>query len=178
VAKAYNLNIELIQDGQPNFLCYNIKENGHFLFHNYFNEFYQLKQKNKGAKILLNILWGALCETNHYNYHCDYNKSLAIDDAELTDIRHNNGLKVKCVFYKQHYYKTNWARIKPWVLSYGRAKLFFRYRKYEEDIVRINTDGFYTKTKQDIQPSEDMGYLKYEGTKNINLTGLNTGLQK
>jgi hypothetical protein len=141
------------------------------------HEFYELKKQNKGAKILLNILWGALCETNHYNYHCNYDNKLSIEDAELTDIRHNNGLKIKCVYHRQHYYKTNWARIKPWVLSYGRAKLFFRYQKYEDDIVRINTDGFYCKTEQNIKPSEDLGYLKYEGTKSINLTGLNSGLK-
>lgn len=177
VAIKYGLTVQLIQDGKPNFLHYTTVENGHHLFFNYMDEFYKIKQHNKGAKILLNILWGALCETNHYNYHCNSNTLIDISEAKITDIRHNNGFKIKCVYYNQNYYKTNWARIKPFVLAYGRAKLFYRYQKYEDDIVRINTDGFYTKNKLNIETSNKMGLLKYEGTKQINLTGLNTGIK-
>jgi hypothetical protein len=67
VAKAYGLDITLIQDGNANFLYYsNDKlENGN-MFKNYMHELYELKKDVKPAKILLNILWGALCETNHY----------------------------------------------------------------------------------------------------------------
>ena len=55
--------------------------------------------------------------------------------------------------------------------------IFAKYQKYENEIIRINTDGFYTKNKIDVEPSEKMGLLKYEGIKQINLTGLNTGLK-
>ena len=38
--------------------------NGAFLFKNYVEELYKLKSESKMAKLLLNILWGALCEKN------------------------------------------------------------------------------------------------------------------
>ena len=40
---------------------------GAFLFNKYVDELYELKMKGiQGAKEILNILWGALCETRIY----------------------------------------------------------------------------------------------------------------
>ena len=59
VARDYGFTIELIQDGQPNFLYYS-KDcliSGSTLFKKYVETLYSLKQnKVKGAKLLLNIL--------------------------------------------------------------------------------------------------------------------------
>ncbi|MFN9109278.1 MAG: hypothetical protein ACK5XN_04285, partial [Bacteroidota bacterium] len=59
-AVQYDLQIDLIQDGKPNFLYFSKDKlmNGAFLFKKYVEEFYNLKMEGvQGAKALLNILW-------------------------------------------------------------------------------------------------------------------------
>jgi len=66
MAQAYGLKIELICDGKPNFLYYSkdCLVSSALLFKKYVDNLYPLKlRKVKGAKLLLNILWGALCES-------------------------------------------------------------------------------------------------------------------
>jgi len=55
----------------------------------------------------------------------------------------------------------------------------------EDLVIRINTDGIYLSEKPidlhdkatDPKYNNKMGFFKYEGEKNINLTGLNKGLK-
>ena len=173
----YGLNVELIIDDEVNFLYYSQDKlmNGAFLFKHYVDEIYKLKQaKAKGAKDLLNVLWGALCQTNYKSYVANGDEVINIDDAHIKSITSDNQIRIKTVSYKYGYYETNWARIKPFVLSYGRTNLFNRFQKYEDWIVRIHTDGFYLTTQpDDIEIKDALGYLKNEGSKEINLTGLN-----
>ena len=172
----YNLKVELIQDGTPNFLYYSKDKlmNGAYLFKNYVHELYSLKkQKVKGAKDLLNVLWGGLCETNHKVLNTT--TEMNITDARILSLHTEPGsIKMKFVNYTSHYYKTNWARIKPFILAYGRSKLYYSYSKYEDKIIRIHTDGFYiTEKPTDIKLGEELGQLKYEGIKKVNITHLN-----
>ena len=143
------------------------------------NELYELKKTVKGAKILLNILWGALCETNHLTFNPKIEDKISINNTKITRFCHNfTNVKIKSISYESKYYKTNWARIKPWVISYGRKVFYYKYKRYEDDIIRINTDGFYiTKQPKDILTGEKLGNLKYEGVNKIKLTGLNSGLK-
>lgn len=176
-ARKYGLQVELIIDDQPNFLYYSQDKlmNGSFLFKHYVDEIYKLKiAKAKGAKDLLNILWGALCQTNYKRYVASSTDEVHIDDAQIKSISSDDKIRIKTVSYKYGYYETNWARIKPFVLSYGRTNMFNRFQKYEDWVVRIHTDGFYlTSEPDDIEIKDGLGYLKNEGEKHINLTGIN-----
>ena len=176
-ARKYGLQVELIIDDQPNFLYYSQDKlmNGSFLFKHYVDEIYKLKiAKAKGAKDLLNILWGALCQTNYKRYVVSSTDEVHIDDAQIKSISSDDKIRIKTVSYKYGYYETNWARIKPFVLSYGRTNMFNRFQKYEDWVVRIHTDGFYlTSEPDDIEIKDGLGYLKNEGEKHINLTGIN-----
>jgi hypothetical protein len=86
---------------------------------------------------------------------------------------------------KSKMFKTNWARIKPFILGYGRYSFYLHCHQYEDLVIRINTDGIYFNNKpQDLHDkatdpkyNNKMGFFKYEGEKNINLTGLNKGLK-
>jgi len=75
VAQSYGLKINLICDGNPNFLYYP-KEclvSGQLLFKKYVDSIYPLKQlKVKGAKLLLNLLWGSLSESKTFKKTVDY----------------------------------------------------------------------------------------------------------
>ena len=82
-------------------------------------------------------------------------------------------------------FKTYWARIKPFILGYGRYSFYLHCHQYEDLVIRINTDGIYFNEKpQDLHDkstdpkyNNKMGFFKYEGEKTINLTGLNKGLK-
>jgi hypothetical protein len=180
-AKEYGLNIKLIVDGKPNCLYYSKDKlmNGAYLFRKYINEMYELKsQKIEGAKLLLNILWGSLCEMNYYNKNVDYDENINYTDADIRYINSSDEeLNIKCIFYKGGYYKTTFARMKPFLISYARKNMFRMFRDLEDNIVRIHTDGFYCidtlpEEKRKLI-SDKMGYLKYEGMKEVNITGLN-----
>lgn len=179
-AKEYGFDIQLIIDGKPNCLYYSKDKlmNGAYLFKKYVDELYELKtQKIDGAKDLLNILWGGLCEMNYYNKNIDYDEDIDYTDADLRKINSTDDeLQIKCLFYKGGYFKTNFARMKPFVISYGRKDMFKSFKQYEELIVRLHTDGIYLKeplTGLDELDSNKIGYIAFEGIKDVHITGLN-----
>jgi hypothetical protein len=190
VARKYGLNIELIIDDKANFLYYSDDKlmNGAFLFKHYMNDLYELKlQKVKGAKDIMNILWGALCESNIYKRNINFNEEVSIKDFKVLSFNGDEDrLNLKLLPKKTKQFKLNWARMKPFLLAYGRSFLYHAYQKYEDITIRINTDGIYFsempkelhEQATDLKVNWKLGYLKYEGSKEINLTGLNKGLHK
>jgi hypothetical protein len=178
IAREYKLEIELIQDEQPNFLFYSKDKlmNGAFLFKHYVNDIYTLKeQKILGSKDLLNVLWGALSEHRVTKFSVVSDDELNITDAKIicmysTDER----IKFKVISYKYGYFLTNWARLKPFLLGYGRDRLYHVFNKFEKDIVRIHTDGcLLSEYPPNILTGTKLGQVKYEGCFRVNITGLN-----
>ena len=178
MALDYGLSVELIQDDKPNFLYYSKDKlmNGAFLFKNYVEELYKLKSESKMAKLLLNILWGALCENSTKEFYNNCQNELDLIDCDITDL-HFTGTKfrVEIVNFGDNYYKTNYARIKPFVLSYGRNHCYKTFKEYDKDIIRVHTDGIYCQRSPE-KFSLKIGGVKIDRMKNVNLTGLNKGL--
>ena len=177
-ARRNGLVVELIQDGKPNCLVYTKDKlvNGAFLFKKYVTSLYELKSEGlKGAKDLLNILWGALCEMNYYKSNASFDDEINITEAELKSMTtSDDGINMKYVFYKAVYYKNNFARMKPFVLAYGRSLFSALFKDYESDIVRIHTDGFYLKSQpKSLLTGTKLGHLKYEGQKMVDIKRLN-----
>ena len=178
-AQQLGFKVEMVQDGQPNFLYWSKEKlmNGAFLFKKYVDQFYQLKQDGvQGSKDLLNILWGALCEASSFKAVGDSGKEITIKDARITALKSDSHIRVTFVSYDKKYFKTNYARIKPFVLAYGRRAIFCRYHHLAPYVVRIHTDGFYLTTQPDgIVLGEKIGHLKYEVKKStqVNITSLN-----
>jgi hypothetical protein len=178
VARQYGLHVKMVDDGSPNFLCYTEDKlaNGAFLFKHYMTELYALKERKvKGAKDILNVLWGALCEKRVKKRKVDYDEELHMDDAEMLSIYATDSkLHFRFLSYEHGMFMTNFARVGPFVLAYGRDRLYHSFQKYEADIVRIHTDGFYiTRQPEDIMTGTALGHLKYEGIKEVNIRGLN-----
>ena len=118
--------------------------NGAFLFKHYVNDLYALKEKKiKGAKDLLNVLWGALSEGNFNKFSVDSDTELNITDAKIVSMYSTDErIKLKVISYQYGYFKTNFARMKPFVLGYSRDRLYYVFRKFENVVVRWHTDGF------------------------------------
>ena len=147
------------------------------MFKNYINELFDLKTKKiEGAKLLLNILWGALCQKNSYKHIKRCDEPFELNDCELVGLAYDGrNIITESIPYHEAFYETNYARIKPFVLSYGRNHCYKTFKEHEDEIVRVHTDGIYSKRKLD-NHSETFGAVKEEKMINVNITGLNKGL--
>lgn len=176
-AKKLGLNIELIQDDQPNLLFYSRDKciTGNELFSKYIDLLYDLKQKNVPlSKKILNSLWGILCETDQIKTTTDKKEEeeeYYYNDEEDTEITFIKPSKINenefIIGYAKNnkFFKTNFARMKPFLLSKARLIISDIMQPYYKDLViRCHTDGFLLKDKpENIKIGDKLGDLKYEG---------------
>ena len=177
-ALRYGLKVELIQDDKPNFLYYSKDKlvNGAFLFKNYVKEFFEPKTQGlEGAKLLLNILWGALCQKNTFQYNIRHEDSCTLIDGKIDYLGFTKGhVEVKIIPYDKPFYLTDYARIKPFILSYGRYMCYKKFKDMEDGIIRVHTDGVLTYNEHnDVKLGEGLGEIKNKYYKNVEITGLN-----
>ena len=87
---------------------------------------------DKIYKLLGNALWGALVQTNVHtltykltdDFDFDFNDTATIIDQSM------NGDTVKIKYVKhEKYFKYNFARLKPFILAFGRQMLAQHIRK-------------------------------------------------
>ena len=95
---------------------------------------YELKKNNiKISKLILNILWGKLCQTKIKKNIIDNEKMVIIDD-EIKSIMPLNGNNVKINTYKKSdQYVSGFARIGPFIMSKGREKIAKIIDKFGND---------------------------------------------
>ena len=178
MAQAYGLKVDLICDGKPNFLYYpkDCLVSGQLLFKKYVDDLYPLKlRKVKGAKLILNILWGALTETKMYKKTVDYDTSFDLSGCDVKKLEASDKLRAQFTKMNEQQFKTNYGRIKPFLLAFARNQFYFSFRKWEHLIVRSHTDSLYlTEVPTDmLPPSDKLGCLKFEGKYKVEITGLN-----
>jgi len=167
-AKKIGLKIELIQDTKPNFLYYSGEKTIKFgeVFGDYVNFMFSLKEKNvPHSKDILNILWGALCEKVIIKLK-DRNKIIIDDDEEINEIKPLlNDEDIDCINVNKinKKYKSNYARLGPFLLSKGRSYACDLMLEHKENIHRINVDGFITDKLIHTNKNVKLGELKYEG---------------
>lgn len=177
VAFSYGLKVDLL-DG-VNFLFYP-KESlmaGSYLFKKYVDDLYGLKQeKVKGAKLLLNILWGSICEKKIYKQSTELSEKRDFSGGEITRLQCDD-THVRTHFTKptENQFRTNYGRAKPYILAYARSQNYWSFRKYEPLIVRMHTDSFYmTENPSDmLPPSDKLGMAKLEYAGYVKIMGLN-----
>lgn len=155
---------------------------GSDLFKTYVERVFYLKncKDEPLSKIILNCLWG---------YFCRYNisKKVVNPDEEFQvpeGCTLNTMNELKDGSYFVDYYKTqqpfltDYARISPFVMAYGRQKVFDIMEPVEKYVVRCHTDGFMCR--KDVRKKlkkvigEKVGDLRYEGkSKHIKINHVN-----
>lgn len=178
-AHELGLEIKLIQDSQFNFYGYD--KNGLVqapkMFYEFVTYMYDLKQKTKGAKIILNTLWGALCEKKKADkvikldtpYDITSRKRLvSILPVDLETI------VIKTEQEENRYY-TDYARLGPFLTSYARLKMMRLCKPYTDDVVRIHTDSILLKSKVNVsfEVSPKLGHFKKEYEGHVSVTHVN-----
>jgi hypothetical protein len=178
-AKSLNLKMTLIQDEKANFLFYSAEKRigCNELFGEYVSYMYDLKEKEsklKGqrkkevlkAKLILNTLWGGLCEIDK-SYLMFRNKVLNIDDdCDIYSIKPNekNENHLEIITTKQNkFYKTSFARLSPFLISQGRYMMSKILYPHRENVKWCHTDGFISDKLLDIKTGQKMGDLVEEG---------------
>jgi hypothetical protein len=178
VALSYSLHVELIEDGQPNFLHYpkDCLISGSYLFGRYVETLYELKLKGvKAAKPLLSMLWGSLGERKIFKQTTDMNEVVDLSERNITRLQTDTFIRTHYTKHDDSQFRTNYGRIKPYVLAYARSQNYFSFRKWEHLIMRAHTDSLYlTEIPGDmLPPSKKLGMLKLEYEGYIEISGLN-----
>jgi hypothetical protein len=170
LAKILNLDITIDNTG-PNALIYSRDKliSGNTLFGKYIDLVFPLKQKGiKDAKVLLNNLWGLLCQKNTLIHYLEPNKEFEFfDNSQITRIQPTSStnldsLQIK-IINNLYAFCTNLARIGPFLLSRARLFIGSLLQSHYATIKRIHTDGFISSVKLDLQTGTNLGDLRYEG---------------
>lgn len=175
-AKKLGGEINIIEDGNPNYLYYSTEKTtyGKQIFGEYIEYFFKFKrEKVPGAKILLNILWGELCSTDVKPYYVTENqKKVSVDNRYIHSIQpiSDETIKIETTYYNK-IFNTDFARIKPFLLAQGRSLLIKVIQPNIDYVKRCHTDGFFTtkeitelpKTAPGCAFGNNLGQLKYEG---------------
>jgi hypothetical protein len=156
---------------------------GKQIFGDYVNLLYKYKQQGiKGSKLLLNILWGALCETKTKYISTSIDELHVLSrDSVITQIQpslvdeQNTFIKMA---NKEDYFVTNFARMKPFLLAYSRANIINLLRPYEANVVWIHTDGFIINKKIKDITSDKIGGLALEAYGQCNIVHINKVLDE
>ena len=176
-ARQLGLTLELICDGvedEPNILLYPRSSCCTCVeaFGKYVDLLFPLKVAGVPlSKDLLNTLWGALSEILSKTKLVD-----SKDDALMTFIPDDCTIRTMYPYQKDDeqvlfevvsdlkYYKTNFARIAPFLLSKGRVMIADIVYPHREFVKRIHTDGFLSTVKlEKVKTGSELGNLEYKG---------------
>jgi hypothetical protein len=169
-----NLKIELIEDDEPNALLYDSSKliSGNKLFGPFVDYLFKLKKDHKECKKYLNALWGALTQTNILTVNSD---TIYAGKEIMSITPDENGNLSFDTYIKSKFYENNYARIKPFMMSYGRLKIANIILTNLDSVIRVHTDGIIcTKPITNVKLDNNLGDLKYEGSANCNIINANT----
>ncbi|HRP37145.1 MAG TPA: hypothetical protein PLS50_05015, partial [Candidatus Dojkabacteria bacterium] len=151
-AKKLGYKIELICDGEPNFLDYSgpgKRANG-VVFRKIIQELYDVKRvfgKFKVIKKLMNLLWGTLCERNKIKKYVDVNEQYEIpENLKLTHPVRKFGNKYRVPLEDTvNQFNTGFARLGPFLASKCRCIMSNIILPHKDKIVRVYIDGIISK---------------------------------
>jgi hypothetical protein len=162
-----NMTIELIDDKPFNCIVWykigskNIKQSlihGSDIFKSYNYKYYHLKNHNKDCKLIKQISslsWSALCEKNKSTRITKVNNNNIDIELKNDEIIYKLGEDIDNVvkyetMNKTNFYKSNYARFKPFMYSFQRLQMYEYINQVKEEggeILKINIDAIYTNNK-------------------------------
>jgi len=178
LARKNNMTITMLEGTNALIWSRDKLKTGKQLFGDYVDLLYRFKKKGvKGAKLLLNILWGALCETQKNKKSVSFNELTEIprDNVinRISPCLINDGNTHVQLIEKETMFKTDYARMKPFLLAYSRENIIELYRPYKEHVKWVHTDGFILDTNIDIKVGQDIGDLDIEAEGQCHIVHLN-----
>jgi hypothetical protein len=175
-AKSLGLSFELVHDEYNNALLYPRSHclTGAEVFKTYVDYLFPIKEnaKNiKGVKLLLNMISGAIGETNVKritindnddtpNYYIDRNSTI----VDIKPSNYDENITIYKIVNNHNYFKSQFARIKPFLWSKSRFIISEYIQPFTEKVVKCNTDSIIsTEILEGIKTGHNLGDLVYEG---------------
>jgi hypothetical protein len=126
------------------------------------------------------MLWGALSERKIFKQTTDLTEVVDLSGRDITRLQTDTFIRTHYTKHDESQFRTNYGRIKPFVLAYARSQNYFSFRKWEGLIMRMHTDSLYmTEVPSDmLPPSKKLGLLKLEYEGHIEIKGLNKVIKK
>jgi len=186
-ALEYGYEIELIQDGKPNALIFDNVVDGHYIFGEYINYFYEIKKLGDKSKLhsikrFLSELLGALVEgakEHHYTYQPDSNFTIH-NDKIIRKINPTTKGTHMTFLQQDKQYKTPYWIIQSFLYAYARNTLPKYYDSQVDSVVRVFVDSFTLTADYEHEEllSNQIGFLKIEKDKSGLLRLKNTRIYK
>lgn len=181
IMSAFDLGytVNLIKDGCDNFLFYpkNACKTAKTLFNNFIYRMFTVKRKTPEVKPILNCLWGTLCQKSSKMLTLKTDSEYQIpDNYDILSVVPFGENFIKLRLYDPvNIYKYRYARMGPFLTSYGRYRLCHDIKDIADSIVQIHTDGFIVKdiTPKNIKIGTDIGDYKLEKTGTCNIKHVN-----
>ena len=172
-AEKLGLKMELIIDDEPNALVYLRKQclTGSEVFKTYCDYLFPHKEnKLLGAKLLLNMISGAIGEINDRLIEVNEAEGAPVielpEDYTIVDVKEGNHTKQTTLYYvvkNDNFFKSRFARLKPFMLAKGRSIMTDFILPHNDKVVKCNTDSIIATEFIDYKTGSKMGDLVYEG---------------
>lgn len=143
VARDIGLNIELLPC-QPNAPLFPTRVPAASIFKPFVDYIFDLRQQTQcpRAKRILNCLWGGLSAKRSTVIDMNEEKVLDLDGRIITHIEPYRDSVLVTAERVEHRFKTSYARLFPFITSYGRYQMYNYLKPVTDNIFRIHTDGF------------------------------------
>jgi len=147
--------------------------NGCKLFRPFVDYLYKFKKEgHKEVKLILNSLWGALCQKNILTFNInteekhelfEVNSVIQISPMGKGSWASQKLLSVNKIATQSKYYDNDFARISPFLTAKCRKDISFMVKFNLKNVVRIYIDGLILKKKiKDVELKDEIGFLKLE----------------
>lgn len=191
-ARKQGYTIELIEEDN-NFYHYDddCLYTGKEIFGEFVEYMYELKKKGKAdkdcekfglvyalIKAVLTSLWGSLTQSHEMTSTVKLSEDFILSDKKILSMSINMEKMTKTITYidKQYGYKGMMPRIKPFLLAQSRYIMSNLIIDDIDDIVRVQTDGFYTTNmnKDYYDCNDELGGLKLEYARYAHIMNVNS----
>jgi hypothetical protein len=166
LAKLLKLTIKINKTDKANVMYYSKNDciQSLNLLKPYVEKLYQLKTEHRGLFKQLLMLWGYLCEGNKIIKTFTHDNPLIVNsNIDIQHIKPNSaGFNITYYDRDRGYYKHDYARMKPFLLSYSRSDLFRQIQPHLDSVVSICVDGFVSNKRLDIKLGTQLGDLKLD----------------
>ena len=168
-AKFLGLEIEIIdtETKENNILLYPRDKclTCHQVFKSYVDYLFQFKDANKDAKLLLNIITGIIAQVNTTELTIKQDGEVVkiFDDyIIINQHKKNNGDTILELVKENHFFKSNFARFKPFLYAKGRFMISEFINPVKELVVKCNTDSMILKENAEIKTGSKIGDMVFE----------------
>lgn len=166
VARKLGMTVTM-STASPNVLLFEERVPARSVFKPFVDYIYDLRKTVPDAtkprvKKIMNCLWGGLCAKRKTKVDMNKVKVLDLEGRSVTHIEPFGDSILVTVERNENRYKTSYARMLPFITSYGRHIMFKELHPFKDSIHRIHTDGFIADRKLDLKLSTKLGGWKIE----------------